>query len=140
MMKRWGQVSPSSEPQQGVVGRGKHTEEGGTELAADEADEGLPVLPIEGLRDAAQLDALHEGVKTLSAAVAGQHTIVEQVVVVGGSTRVVVTAAAIVVIIIVAAKAGSVCSPPVEILVSIDWRRRNCYCWWQWMRRRWWWC
>jgi hypothetical protein len=33
----------------------------------DEADEGQPVLQTEGLRDAAQFDALHESVNALSA-------------------------------------------------------------------------
>jgi hypothetical protein len=51
------------------------------EQTADEADEGHPVLLTKGLRDAALLDALHEGVEALSAAVSGQVTIVEQVLV-----------------------------------------------------------
>jgi hypothetical protein len=44
---------------QGVVGRGEHSQEGGAEHTADEADKGLPVLLTEGPRDAAQFDALH---------------------------------------------------------------------------------
>ena len=80
---------------QGVVGRGEDAQEGGAEHTADEADEGHPVLLTESSRDAALLDALHEGVEALSAAVSGQVTIVEQAVGVDSNAHVFIAAATV---------------------------------------------
>jgi hypothetical protein len=69
-----------------VVGRGEEAEEGGAEVAADEADEALPAGLAERGADATVFDALEKGVEALDGTAASKRTVAEQVVVGGDVT------------------------------------------------------
>ena len=79
-----------------VVGGGEETEEGGAEVAADEADEALPAGLAERSADATVLDTLEKGVEALDGTAASKRTVSEQVVVGGdvATTAITTTAAA----------------------------------------------
>ena len=78
-----------------VVGGGEETEEGGAEVAADEADEALPAGLAERSADATVLDTLEKGVEALDGTAASKRTVSEQVVVGGdvATTAITTTAA-----------------------------------------------
>ena len=84
-VKLCGQRPPSSAPQQrrALSVGGEQAEECGAEVAADEADEGLPLGLAEGGADAAMFDALEEGVEALDGTAASKRTVAAQVIVGG---------------------------------------------------------
>ena len=77
-----------------VVGGGEETEEGGAEVAADEADEALPAGLAERSADATVLDTLEKGVEALDGTAASKRTVSEQVVVGGDVATTAITTAA----------------------------------------------
>ena len=98
-VKRCGQRSPSSVPQQrrtlSVGAKSEETKEGGAEVVADEADEALPAGLAERSADATVLDTLEKGVEALDGTAASKRTVSEQVVVGGdvATTAITTTAA-----------------------------------------------